>query len=366
MKKLLSILACFPLFFLSCNSENDLLKEGEMIFLKHKGASMPLLMRGNFSSDVIILMVHGGVGGSSSAHIEDLSSFIEPEYLVAYWDQRHSGASQGKMDESDLTIDQMAEDMQMAIRLLRHKYGADKKIFALCHSWGVILSTYYLLKFENELDGIIQSNGSHNAYLEYEARLDYVNTFGKEMQDKGISLSEKFEVEGESFNNVEEILAWTAANDTIINGKQVNILWDLAGKGIAPYVEETYVQESDVPNRISTQELNFYSPYNPLTDLINNAKIGSILDPEDDPESSVQEFYDFSPMMDKITLPVALYWGRYDHIIGPAVAEAYYELIATPAEDKELIIYERSDHTPMFIENVKFSQDMINFIEKHK
>ena len=43
----------------SCSRETGLLTEGDMLFAQHKGASMPVLVRGNFDSDVILLMVHG-------------------------------------------------------------------------------------------------------------------------------------------------------------------------------------------------------------------------------------------------------------------------------------------------------------------
>jgi hypothetical protein len=66
------------LLFTACKKENDLTKSGEMLFLKHKGASMPVLVRGNFDSDVIVIIVHGGAGGSSSGHIEDFKILLNP------------------------------------------------------------------------------------------------------------------------------------------------------------------------------------------------------------------------------------------------------------------------------------------------
>jgi esterase/lipase len=70
--------------------------------------------------------------------------------------------------------------------------------------------------------------------------------------------------------------------------------------------------------------------------------------------------------MNKITLPVALYFGRYDDIIGSEVAEDYYQVISTPTDKKELLFFEKSNHDPQYIENVLFGQKTIEFIEKHK
>ena len=111
--KILSIIAVsISLILSACNKENNLLEDGEMLFLNHKGASMPVLVRGNFDADVILMMVHGGAGGSSAPHIEDFQGMLEPEYMVAYWDQRQAGSSQGIYKKEDVTIDLMAEDMQ--------------------------------------------------------------------------------------------------------------------------------------------------------------------------------------------------------------------------------------------------------------
>ena len=75
------------------------------------------------------------------------------------------------------------------------------------------------------------------------------------------------------------------------------------------------------------------------------------------------EFYERH--MDKITLPTLVIFGVHDHIIGPNVAENYYEVIGTPEEDKELVFLEHSGHSGMNRENVKFSQSVIDFVEKH-
>ena len=365
MKNLLyTVFASLCLLLLTaCNDENELLKKGEMLFLKHKGASMPLLVRGNFNSDVILLMVHGGAGGSSGSHIEDFNEMIEPEYMVAYWDQRHAGSSQGNFDKEDLTIDLMAEDMQMVINLLKHKYGSDKKIFAVGHSWGVQLTTYYLLNQENQLQGAILTNGSHSSETEYSARLDFVNTFASEMIQEGLEIPKKIEIEGETFTSLEQVVTWTEQNDPIDSWRKLKILWPLVDDVVLQYVNDTYVLPYN--QRISAGELLFKSPYNQLIGFINLRRTGQLINDFDN-EKSIQEFYDYRPEMDQITLPVCLIWGKYDQIIGLEVADSYYDVIGTPQEDKELVILENSGHSGLATENVKFSQTVISFVEEHK
>ncbi|MEL6562392.1 MAG: alpha/beta fold hydrolase [Bacteroidota bacterium] len=342
-----------------------LLTEGDMLFLKHKGASMPVLVRGNFDSDVIILFLHGGAGGTAASHIEDFKEMVEPEYIVAYWDQRHAGSSQGNFDKDDWTIDLMAEDMQMVINMLKRKYGDDKKVFAMGHSWGVILGTYYLLDQENQLQGAIFSNGSHSSEHEYSARLDYVHDFAQEMIDNGIALTEEIKVEGETFTSLEQVVIWTESNDPIDSWTKLKILNGLVN-AVFDYVQETYVQpNSDVTSGVSSSELRFQSPYNPLIYRINLLRTGQLINNFNN-ETSIQEFYDFTTQMGDINIPISLIWGKYDHIVGLEVAEDYYQVIGTPEENKELTILENSGHSGMYRENIKFSQTLIDFVEKHR
>ena len=131
------------------------------------------------------------------------------------------------------------------------------------------------------------------------------------------------------------------------------------------YVDDAYVQAPDIPSGISSNELYYQSPYNPITALVNlNQTVNLINNLEN--QTSIQEFYDFTPGMNKITLPVALYFGRYDDIIGPEVAQDYYQVISTPTDKRELLFFEKSNHDPQYIENVLFGQKTIQFIEKHK
>lgn len=350
---------------MACQQENNLLTEGEMLFLRHEGASMPLLVRGNAASNVILLMVHGGAGGSSASHIEDFMGRLEPDYMVAYWDQRHAGSSQGAFAKEELTLDRMAEDMQMAIRLLKHKYGADKRVFAVGHSWGVILGTYYLISQPNELTGAIFSNGSHSSIAETSARLDYVKGFAQEMLDTGLTMPEAITVEGNTYESLAAVIAWCEANDPIETYPQLRTLYALVD-AVYGYVQRTYLQPfSDVEMGISSRELAYQSPYNPLTAQFNSLRTGQLIN-NVARDNSIQEFYDFSPSMGDITLPVSLIFGRYDDIIGPEVAEAYYAVIGTPEANKELIWLEKSGHSGLYRENIKFSESVRSFVEKHR
>lgn len=358
---------CIALLLTGCYRNAPLLTEGEMLFVQHKGASMPLLVRGNPNSSVVLLMVHGGAGGNAVSHIEDFMNIIEQEYRVAYWDQRHSGSSQGNFDAEDLTIDLMAEDMQMAIRILKQKYGEETQVFAVGHSWGVILGTYYLISQENELTGAIFSNGAHSSEHETSARMDYIREFAQEMIDKGLSMPNAINTEMGEFTTLDQVIEWTNANDPIENYPQLRTQYALVG-AVKGYVDDTYIQdEIDIDAGIPQSDITFFSHHNMLAGQVNQGRTNALLNnTSPGKENSIQEFYDFTPEMADITLPISLIFGRYDDIIGPEVAEDYYEVVGTPEADKELHFLENSGHSGLFRENRLFSQLVLDFVEKHK
>ena len=94
MKNIIKTL-CFFILLASCQKE-ELWYEGDYFFLRHKGADMPIWVRGNTQSNIFILHLHGGPGGSSiDEGVEKVYLPLESDYAMVYWDQRGSGASQG-------------------------------------------------------------------------------------------------------------------------------------------------------------------------------------------------------------------------------------------------------------------------------
>jgi pimeloyl-ACP methyl ester carboxylesterase len=104
---------------------------GEFFHLSHKGAKMPVWIKGNFNSDVVLITVHGGPGDSGmEQHIAEGFKSLEEDYILVYWDQRWSGMTQGHYDKSTLNPDQMIEDTEKVVQLIQSKYPG-KSMFML-------------------------------------------------------------------------------------------------------------------------------------------------------------------------------------------------------------------------------------------
>ncbi|MDC1105479.1 alpha/beta hydrolase [Prolixibacteraceae bacterium] len=148
IKSLASFIALLLLF--ACGGDD---KKVEKIYpetsfnVTNASETMPVWMHGKENSDFILLPVHGGPGSD----VLDFRTYkggegfktIEKNYLVAYWQQRASGASKGSDDKTHFTIAQYVDDLDKVIDQLKERYP-NKKIVLLGHSWGGMLTSSYL------------------------------------------------------------------------------------------------------------------------------------------------------------------------------------------------------------------------------
>src|SRR4051812_48419185 len=113
MRRLITFLL---VLLISASCGDDTFLKGDFFYLVSKGAQMPVSVRGNKSSGVFILFVHGGPGGTAFQKI-GLPAFneLEKNYATVFWDQRGSGTSQGNSDDRLLNLHQFVEDLDKVI-----------------------------------------------------------------------------------------------------------------------------------------------------------------------------------------------------------------------------------------------------------
>jgi len=83
-----------------------------------------------------------------------------------------------------------------------------------------------------------------------------------------------------------------------------------------------------------------------------------------DPPIWESEYAVTAAIMDRITLPTLIAWGRHDGILPVALAEDAQRRLGTPSEDVEVRIFEGSAHSPMFEQPGAFDDAVIDFIER--
>ncbi|WP_035361959.1 hypothetical protein [Dyadobacter alkalitolerans] len=98
------LLICSMIWLFSCQDKDAYPREDATLFLRHKGANMPIWVKGNSQPNKIVLFVHGGPGDCAMCYRYYLKD-LENDVMMAYWDQRVAGASSGKVDTATLRLE---------------------------------------------------------------------------------------------------------------------------------------------------------------------------------------------------------------------------------------------------------------------
>lgn len=177
MRVLTYILAVATL--VACNKQTS---NKDYFVFRNNGADMPVYVEGNLKSNAIIVMIHGGPGGNGMGYNSGKSAeLLENEFAIAYWDQRGQGNSSGSLN-AILKIQTLSEDLNVLVQLLKSKYGDDKKVFILGHSWGGTLGTHALLNtdIQNHISGWIEVDGAHDLPLLNKSAISMFLKYGNE------------------------------------------------------------------------------------------------------------------------------------------------------------------------------------------
>lgn len=336
-------IALLVLSIFSCSEEdmniNDL---NETIFVRHKNADMPAYIHGNGSEKVFLIILHGGPGGFGLQYrVNTIETEIEKNNAVVYFDQRGSGNSQGKYSEEDLSVDLMAEDVLALTKVIKAKYGDDSKLFLMGHSWGGTLGPAALLKNQEDFSGWIDVDGAHDPKGMYD---EYKTTLNK-------IANEQIAVE----NSIDY---WKSIIDLVQNTGPNYSVEDFFKLNRATLEGEEKLKTDRIIN-VSEGSFNIFT-YNLLRVGWNANKIINILAVK----KGLFEKVSFTDRLSEITIPSIVLWGKHDLVVPTVYAQEAFDNLGS--SDKEIFIFEKSAHNPMFTEPDLFAEKVIEFINSHK
>jgi len=335
------LLVVFTLF--SCTKESiDLNNLNETIIIRHKNADMPAYVHGNASEKVFLILLHGGPGGTGLQYrLNTIKNQLEENNVVVYFDQRGSGNSQGNYSESDVSVDLMAEDVLALTKVLKAKYGSESRFFLMGHSWGGTLGPATLLKDQSDFMGWINVDGSHDPKGVYDR---YRNNFTN-VANEQIALENSVSYWNNVLSLVQNVSSDYNDDDFFKMNRESNKAHEILTQDLGLNQENT-----DVDNGFT---------YNFFTISWNTTKIQSILI-----EKGLFKDVSYTNQLSNITIPSLILWGKHDMNVPLSYAyEAYNNL---GSNDKELVIFEKSTHSPMFSEPNLFANKVIDFINQHK
>lgn len=338
MKYTIFVLASSLLLLFSACRKDKLWKEGDFFFLRHKGADMPVWLRGNIQSNIFILHLHGGPGGSSiDEAVAKVYLPLEKDYAMLYWDQRASGASQGRAQAETIHMEQFVEDLELLIDLVQSKYD-NPKIFLHGHSWGGALGAAFLGKDgnQNKVAGWIELNGAHNWKLGMELSVQWVQDYA----NRAIQ-------EGKEADFWASVLDWYREHPVINSVELMDLHTEYVGRA------NGYIYDAENPN---LKQFSSWELWGPSGDLNNDAFVKEQL--------IVELGKSYSEGLGRLRTPSLILWGRHDGILPVALAQEAYNALGT--DDKHLFIFENSAHSPNREEPDAFIREFRQFIERYK
>jgi pimeloyl-ACP methyl ester carboxylesterase len=339
------IIIIFSLAISSCSKENNKASQ-QFFYLRNNGSDMPVWAEGNFSQDKFVLVVHGGPGGNGQIYnaLTGMSDPLEKEFVMLYWDQRGSGNSKGKLKKEDYKITNYIDDLDKLVDLIHAKYGQNKKVYLLGHSWGGTLTAAYLTNAARaaKVAGWIELDGAHdfgNNTLVHQRILD---ESGRQKLLAGANQSR-----WEEIHNAVSIINPASPSDAQIS--QLNAI----GFEMGTLLIDSIANDG---GEFDAAKFTFNSAYNPLTATLNEMQTNSWM-------FSDLKTANYTNQLDNLAIPSLFMWGRHDYVVPVESGIELYNRIQNP--DKTMVIFTASGHSPMSNQLSDFLDVLTGWLRSH-
>lgn len=345
---MVSILLVPFVFLLSgCDDEPELsAKANDFYHIEVDDAYLPVMVRGNTSSGILLLYIQGGPGYPSidfaTIDYPQWKNTIEKDFAVVYYDQRGFGNKQGIADLKKMTMAQYTKDILYISRFLKTRYK-DSKVILFGHSWGGDLSYHYLLNHQSEgaIDALISicgpatHDGDNVALLRWDFRRSYL-----------INVSDVFIDAGTDVDYWNEAKSWAIATNPIATEAEMK-QWN---KYVAK-AEKFTEGEIGVGAYI---KVGFFSPYNIFQSLQYelNDEVASALIQDEIKTNIMNDF-------DQITLPTLMIGSRFDD--QAPLEELQYIFDGLGSSQKQFEIFPDAGHNVFLDDPVGFRNVVRDF-----
>ena len=331
---------------LSCEKEELLAdKVSHHFYLRNEGADMPVTVEGNSASNVFLVILHGGPGGSAMRHYHQIPKFtdeMESKYALVYWEQRGSGMSSGNPKTSSLNLEQFGDDLDKLLTLLEHRYGNGIQFFLLGQSFGGILGSSYLVSGKAEghpISGWISLSGAHG-FKGYPA---FVYRYAADFLDKN---------DDPAFDELRtKLTELDTAENSIDTQADANEL----GKEL-----QEEARDLGLANKRQVEGIGsafFFGNYNPVVAILNKENVN---------ERLVKQMINLSlaESLRRATPPALYMCGQYDFVVPPTVGREAFENYGSSR--KQYVTFERGTHNLLATHPEESKKVISAFIEAHR
>ncbi len=303
----------------------------------HQKAKMPVVVRGNTQSNVLIIFLHGGPGGTALKKIGTRAfTKLEEDFSVVYWNQRGGDKSRGGTQKKYLHLDQFVDDLDRLIDQLQILYPSAHP-FLMGHCWGGALATAYLATggHQKKIAGWVMVGGAYNNPRGDSLSMVWVKNHAYASIAKGIES-----------RYWKDAVKWYDKNPEFSSGqlrhyrlvRKANGYQYTKGDSLGLYPGYTPKDILRFPHRFIGYYLNYYR-------TLSRFIISEI---------------ELSKELHKIKIPALILWGQEDGLVPVELGQEAFDLIG--ADEKHLIVYEGVAHTIYYEYPSRFVRDVTRFI----
>jgi len=295
------------------------------------GMDQWILIRGQDSSNPILLWLHGGPGAPLMPVARHFIGGLEQDFVVVHWDQRGAGKSNPPdFDEGTMTFRQFFNDAHELTQYLKKRFHR-ASIYLVGHSWGTQLGLRLAEAYPED----------YCAYVGISQVVDPERAF----RVSRTWLLERIRESGDS--RAEERL------------KEIGPALNEDHEAFVRYINMIHTYGGDLD--LSMARLLWIAVRAPeyrINDLfawLRGANRGS------GPmwRSPEYQSYNAIKQVPRLTVPAYFFCGRDDYNTPLEVTREYFEILEAP-NGKELVVFEESAHTPFMAEPEKFNAELLN------
>jgi proline iminopeptidase len=302
----------------------------ELTTVELGGHEQGLMIRGVRDDAPVLLWLAGGPGGSDIGAMRLAGQRLEEVFVVVTWDQRGSGTSYGALDPADtLTLEQAVADTLELTAHLRERFDQDG-IYLAGNSWGTVPGVLAVAQRPEWFHAYVGAGQMVSLRATDELFYEDTLTHAREVGDMALEA----ELVALGPPPYEDFLAYYAG---VFGGEQRWNDYDRVPGSVA---------NSEMPGTLRVPEY----------DLVAKVRTGAAtLDTLGVLYPKVQDV-DLRVAATQLEVPVYLVQGRYEARGRAQLADAWFAQLEAPS--KELIVFERSGHRPMFEEPDRFFEVM--------
>lgn len=294
-----------------------------------------ILIRGQDISNPILLWLHGGPGAAQIPVARYFNGELEKDFVVVHWDQRGAGKSNPlDFDEQTMTFQQFLADAHELTRYLEARFHREK-IYLVGHSWGSQLGIKLAQAYPDDYYAYIGVGQfvSPNASQEV-GHAWLLEQIGKAGNEKDLDRLEK--------------LGWPPFRDHKVYVEYAQMIGAYGGNFDAGMGRLVWI--------------TLRSPEYRMGDIfawLRGANRGS------GPMWDDLEYQSFNAIADvpELLVPVYFFNGKNDYNTPLEATRNYFEQLDAPL-GKQLVVFERSAHTPFMGEPEKFNQELVKVKEE--